>query len=45
MKNSGIPLLNQAKIAELMHLEGNSEKGQLAARLRRRGEHAQGGIR
>lgn len=32
MKNSGIPLLNQAKIAELIHLEGNSERGQLAAR-------------
>ncbi len=31
MQNSGIPLLNQAKLATYMQLEGNSEKGQLAS--------------
>ena len=30
MKNSGIPLLNKAKLTELTQLEGNSPKGMLA---------------
>ncbi len=32
LKNSGIPLLNKAKLMEVKNLEGNSPKGQLAAR-------------
>lgn len=32
MANSGIPLLNRAKLQSYIQLQGNSEKGQLAAR-------------
>jgi hypothetical protein len=32
MQNSGIPLLNRAKLAAYMQTEGNSPRGQLAAR-------------
>jgi hypothetical protein len=32
MQNSGIPMLNAAKIQEYIQLQGNSEKGQLAAK-------------